>query len=58
MYDYRYLLIGVSFYIQLLFFGGIILLYITKHMFVNAFEESFEYFSKNRGILLNLVFEK
>lgn len=33
---------GVSFYIQLLFFCGIVLLYITKHMFVNAFEESFE----------------
>ena len=40
--DCRYLLIGVSFYIQLLFFGYIILIYITKHMFANAFEESFE----------------
>ena len=29
-----------------------------EHMFVNTFEKSFEYFSKNRGILLNLVFEK
>ena len=32
----------VSFCIKLLFFDGIILLYITKHMFVNTFEEGFE----------------